>query len=278
MGKDSYLLHATSFEVAFLAHDAPAMSHEIDWSQGKASKWDFLTLQAFAAASEGKFKHAEELFDAAYDAAVGEDLPETAEDILIDRASAEFDSGRPAVAEATLSRVKHSRAGDPDLGFLKAELGDISFAELALATHRRQAHPGILVTYLYGPRIRAEIALEEAKPVEAIADLGPAADYDLAGGFTVITERGEAYLRANEPDKAAAEYKKILDHGGVDPVSPLRPLARLELARAESQAGHTRESQEDYEKLFDQWKEADADLPVLLTARKEYAALSGARR
>jgi eukaryotic-like serine/threonine-protein kinase len=278
MGKDSYLLHATLFEIAFLEQDAGGMSREIDWSRGKKSEWDFLTLEAFAAASEGRLNHAEELFHSAYDAAAGEDLPETADEILIDQASVEFDAGRTAAAQATLRRVKHLHEGDPELGFLEAELGDVSIAEHALAVHETGGHPGTLATYLYGPRIRAAIALDEAKPLDAIADLGPAADYDLAGGFSVIAERGEAYLRAKQPEKAAVEYKKILDHGGVDPVSPLLPLARLDLARAEAQGGHVDESRADYEKLFALWKDADADLPVLAVARKEGAALSGGRR
>jgi hypothetical protein len=58
----------------------------------------------------------------------------------------------------------------------------------------------------------------------------------------VIAERGEAYLMAKQPEKAAVEYRKILDHPGVDPVSPLFPLAWLGLARAEFQAGHIDQS------------------------------------
>jgi eukaryotic-like serine/threonine-protein kinase len=273
MGKESYPLHETLFEIAFLEHSPAGMAHEIDWSRGKASEWDFLTLQASAAASEGKYKQAEELYSAAHDAAILENLPETADDILVSQASAEFDLGRPAAARATLARVRNAKADNPQLGYLRAELDDIPAAEHSLVVHGNAGHPGTLTTYIYAPRVRAEIALEQSKPLDAIAALEPAADYDLAGGLTVMSERGEAYLRAKQPAQAATEYRKILSHQGVDPVSPLLPLAELGLARAEAQAGHTRESTADYEKLFAQWKEADVDLPVLLSARKEYAAL-----
>jgi len=73
------------------------------------------------------------------------------------------------------------------------------------------------------------------------------------------------------------EYQKILDHPGVDPVSPLFPLALLGKARAESQAGRVAESRADYEELFAQWRDADADLPVLQDARREYGLLGAAR-
>jgi tetratricopeptide (TPR) repeat protein len=134
------------------------------------------------------------------------------------------------------------------------------------------------MTYVYGPRIRAQIALHQAKPSQAILELQPVAKYDFAAGFAGIAERGEAYLMASEPEKAAMEYRKIIDHPGVDPVSPLIPLAYLGLARAESQAGLVEQSRASYEKLFEQWKEADADLPALLIARREYASLRAARR
>jgi tetratricopeptide (TPR) repeat protein len=89
----------------------------------------------------------------------------------------------------------------------------------------------------------------------------------------VLTQRGEAYLRAKQTDKAVASYQRILASEGEDPTSMLLPLAHLGLARAEAAAGHPSESQSEYEKLFILWKDADRDLPILLTAQREYAGL-----
>lgn len=267
IGRDSNLLHATLFETALLRNDRAAMDHEIARSQGKEGEWNFLNLEARAAAMDGRYKHAEELFQAAYVAAMRESLPEKASDILIDQASAEFEGGMPAAARATLQRVQQHAA---ETLFLRAELGQ----ERALAGYGSGAGSDTLMRYVYGPRIRAAIALDQAKPQEAIAELQPAAEYDFAAGFDAIAERGEAFLMAKEPEKAAMEYRKILDRPGVDPVSILRPLARAGLARAESQAGHVDQAKADYEELFRLWDGADPNLPVLLTARKEYASLS----
>jgi tetratricopeptide (TPR) repeat protein len=134
------------------------------------------------------------------------------------------------------------------------------------------------MTYVYGPLVRAEAGLHQAKPLQSIAELEPSADYEFTAGFAVIDERAKAYQMARQPEKAAIEYRKILDHPGVDPVSPLLPLAWLGLARAESQAGHIEDSKADYNKLFDQWSQADPDLPVLLAARREYATLTAPRK
>jgi hypothetical protein len=73
---------------------------------------------------------------------------------------------------------------------------------------------------------------------------------------------------AKRPTQAVDEYRRILDNPGVDPVSPLIPLAYLGLARAEWQAGLIRKSKADYEALFAEWRQADGDLPLLLIARR----------
>jgi tetratricopeptide (TPR) repeat protein len=217
------------------------------------------------------------LFHAAYAAALRENLPEKADDILIDEASADFDCGMTAAARAVLQRVSPQHADNPEAAFLHAALGDAASAERALAARGGADSSDTLMTYVHGPRIRAEIALNAGKPLQAIEELQPALDYDFAEGFGIMAERGEAYMKAKQPEKAMIEYQKILDHPGVDPVSPLFPLALLGKARAESQAGRVAESRADYEKLFAQWRDADADLPVLQDARREYGLLGAAR-
>jgi DNA-binding winged helix-turn-helix (wHTH) protein/tetratricopeptide (TPR) repeat protein len=274
MGKDSSLLHATLFETALLEHDQAGIAREIGWGEGKQGEWNFLDLQALAAAKDGKYKRGEELFRTAYDAAISENLPEKADDILIDEAYAALDCGVAADARAALKRVRLKQPESAAEAFVQAELGDVTSAARALAAYGDTGGTETLLTYVDGPRIRAEIALYAYNPQEAITDLQPALEYDFAGGFATIAERGEAYLKTKEPEKAAAEYRKILDRPGVDPVSPLYPLARLGEARAEAQAGNVAQSKADYEALFAEWKGADADLPVLVTARREYAELS----
>jgi DNA-binding winged helix-turn-helix (wHTH) protein/tetratricopeptide (TPR) repeat protein len=273
-GKESYGLHAILFQIAFVEHDQAAMAREIAWSQGRPSAWYSLQVQAFAAATAGKYKQAEDLFQSAYNVAQRENLAETADDILINQASAEFESGQLPLARTTLNRVKRQDSDNPSLAFYRATLGDIPFAERFLAAYDDGAnHPGTLMTYVDAPRLRAEIDLHREKPLDAIAALQTAAPYELGDGLKVIAQRGEAYLHANQPEQAAAEYKKILSHQGADPISPLYPLAHLWLARADAQAGHLPESKSEYEILFALWKDADKDLPVLVAAHKEYAAL-----
>jgi predicted Zn-dependent protease len=44
------------------------------------------------------------------------------------------------------------------------------------------------------------------------------------------------------------------------------------LARSYAAAGRTAEARKAYEEAFNIWKDAESDLPLLMEARKEYAA------
>ena len=273
IGKDSYDLHSLLFQLAFVENDQASMGAELAWSRGKPAEWRLLDLQASAAAAEGKCRQAEQIFRHAYGIAQHEHLAETADDVLLDQGSAEIACGMPFAARTTLGQVRKEDTDNPDFAFLKAELGDLSFAERLLAQYSTEEHPGTLVKYAYAPRLRAEVALQRNKPLDAIAALEPATRYELAGGLRAFAQRAEAYRRAGQTENAAVEYRNILAHRGIDPLSPLFPLAHLGLGRAETHAGNVPQSRAEYEKFFALWKDADKDLPVMQTARREYAAL-----
>jgi Tfp pilus assembly protein PilF len=55
---------------------------------------------------------------------------------------------------------------------------------------------------------------------------------------------------------------------------PPYPLAHLGLARAAMLQGDTAKARKSYEDFLALWKDADADLPVLIEAKKEYARLN----
>jgi hypothetical protein len=50
----------------------------------------------------------------------------------------------------------------------------------------------------------------------------------------------------------------------------MHSLQHLGLARAAALTGDTAESRAAYEQFFKLWKSADADLPILIEAKKEY--------
>jgi len=125
------------------------------------------------------------------------------------------------------------------------------------------------------PAARAMNSLQRNQPDQAVAALESARPYELGsgGGMVAIFIRGEAFLRLHDGAKAAGEYQRILDHRGIDPVGWGYSLAHLGLGRAYALQGDTGKAKAAYQDFFAVWKDADADVPVLKTAKAEYEKL-----
>ena len=85
--------------------------------------------------------------------------------------------------------------------------------------------------------------------------------------------RGIVYLRARQGREAAAEFKKIIEHRGVNPAAVEYALAYVELGRAYTMTGETAKARAAYQDFFALWKNADPDIPLLKQAKAEYAKL-----
>lgn len=125
------------------------------------------------------------------------------------------------------------------------------------------------------PMTRAAIEMNRGNTSQAIDLLRPASRFELGGvaGFWLNYLRGQTYLKQRSGKEAAAEFQKILDHRGVEPLSPIYPLAHLGLARAAALNGDTAQARKSYQDFLALWKDADSDLPVLQQAKDEYEKL-----
>jgi eukaryotic-like serine/threonine-protein kinase len=267
--KGSSGLHGLLYVIAWQEHDAAAMEREVAW--GENAGWYPLYLGALAAASEGKYTNSAGLFHQAIAEADRDHLLEDSSGMASDLAASEIWFGLPAAAKATLRQNAGSDEDRAELVMLQAELGDDAPAEAYIAAHGSAAQPGTLTTYLKVPLLRARLAMLHGKPLDAIAALGAAKPYEMAS-YDVWSERGEAYLQAKQPELAAGQYKKLLANPGVS-FGPQYPLARLGLARAYAMAGKIADSRTEYETFLTGWKDADADLPILRSAKAELAKL-----
>jgi len=84
-------------------------------------------------------------------------------------------------------------------------------------------------------------------------------------------------LNQGADDRATIEFQKILDNKGVlvpwdfSPAGmTLYPLAYLGQARAAAHSGDVGASRLAYEALLKLWQNADTDLAIVRTARREY--------
>jgi tetratricopeptide (TPR) repeat protein len=272
-GKDSGYLHLLLLEVAFDEGDADAFARE---SQAAAKFKDGYRSYFLgkAASMQGKFAQAEEFFhrEIAGDKQAG--FGELADSVAVDEATAERESGLPAVARKTLDGVGKVEAATAECAVERAKVGDRVFAERFLAEHRKDEHPGTDLQYQQLPQIRAALALQRGKPLEAIAALEGATPYGLTPVST-LTMRGEAFLRARKFADAAAAYQAIVADPGDFDIA--RPLALLGLARAYAGAGDRTRAMAEYQAFLAAWKDGDPDLPVLKAARAEMERLGGGK-
>jgi predicted Zn-dependent protease len=155
---------------------------------------------------------------------------------------------------------------------LRAQLGDTTDAQRFLAANEAKSGSATLMAHVYLPQAHAVLAVQHRKPLEAITALETARLYELAD-YTVPIQRAEAYLQAKQAGPAIVEYKKVLANPGVNAISPQYPLTHLGLARAYAMSGDLASARAEYESFLSAWKDADPNLPVLISTKEELAKL-----
>jgi tetratricopeptide (TPR) repeat protein len=275
---DTVSLRYGIYNIGFIEGDAAAMQGVAEWAKGKPEESRFSSWEAEAATFSGKLRESRELTRHAVDLAERYNLKETASS----------DEAAGALTEAEFGNFR--QAGEGAAGALSLARSRPSMAlaaqALALSNDSGQAQRLIddlakrfpsdtLLNVVSLPTARAAIEIQRGNPAKAIELLRPAGPYELGryADFVPIYVRGLAYLRARQGVQAAAEFQKILDHRGVDPLSALYPLAHLGSARAYALAGETSKSRTAYQDFFALWKDADPDIPILKEAKAEYAKL-----
>jgi hypothetical protein len=144
---------------------------------------------------------------------------------------------------------------------------------------------------LWLPAIQGQLALDRKNPPLALSALQAASPIELGeiafvNNFSCLYPtyiRGEAYLAAGQGSAAAAEFQKILDHGGIVWNCWTGALARLGVARANALQSKTSQGADAdlarvralaaYKDFLALWKDADPDIPILKEAKAEYAKL-----
>ena len=270
---DSAKIHGILLQIAFQRLDQPGIDEQLAWAHGRPEEPEMLTEQGQLEMAQGKVKSAQALFTRAAEGFRTQGRAAQANALLsaLPRRYAEL--GLTDLADAQIGRLPQATES-VDVAVARAELGGTEHAA-AMLKQALDAHPAsTLWQQMEGPQIRAAIALNEHEPDAALAALEPALPYDLAS-FDLPAMRGRAYLMAHQPEQAEAEFHKILDHPGVDPLSQDYPLAQLGLARALAAEGKPVEAGFAYKIVLQIWKDADSDLPRLRDAKAEYARLGG---
>jgi DNA-binding winged helix-turn-helix (wHTH) protein/tetratricopeptide (TPR) repeat protein len=272
-GVDSPGLHGTLLRLAFLEHDQEGMRRQLEWSRTGLPERILLLQLAALGLRQGKLREALQATDRSVEEGNKRGLGGFQSLYALD---AFLLTQVGLDREALTLLAQKDVASDPANGLVASTLmGDEAMAESTLADLVRKRPSDTLLIYVYTPQVRAVAALRHGHPKDAIQALGPALAYEMRD-FHTPSLLGASYLAAGMPAEAELEYRRILDNPGIDLFSMQYPLAHLGLARALSQESKRDESLREYQRFFDDWKSADADLPVMKKARDEYQALTSA--
>ena len=186
------------------------------------------------------------------------------------------DAARQRATQA--SRLTTERIVLGNAAMALAQAGDSAQAEKIANDLNRDYPADSVIQGAFVPGTRALLLLRKNDAAHAVTLLEPSRKYDLAFpngnvAFFILFVRGLAYLQLRDGAKAAGEFQKILDHNGLYTVSQFLPLAQLNLARAYVLQGDTAKAKTAYQDFFAAWKDADADIPVLIAAKAEHAKL-----
>jgi eukaryotic-like serine/threonine-protein kinase len=269
------------YQLAFIEGDDAEMARQVAWSRGNPfNESAFEAFEMWTSAYRGQLSESRRHARASVDLATRGDIAGTAAVWLGGAAWTEAEMGERALAlrdaetAATAVDSWHPRIFAL---IVFSRLGDTSRARAVEENLRKDLPLDTLVNSYWIPAAHGVAAVHRGDAQAAINALQPASTLEFAdpawSGMYVPYIRGQALLLANQPQAAAAEFQKLIDHSGAVINCPTGALARLGIARSYARAGEKEKSRAAYEDLLKLWKDADTDFSLLAQAKSEYAKL-----
>jgi tetratricopeptide (TPR) repeat protein len=267
-----------SSQLAFIRGDQDTMKRELDWWSKRPTETDALDYQSGTSAFYGQWQKARDFSRRSIEMMLSQDRKENAGQTEAFISFFDAVLGRCQQAKEGVTRglaLSRDRIGLGSAAMALAYCNELGQAQ-SLADELQKRFPkdtptvGVLI-----PMVRATMEMNRGNTTAAIEILRPANRFEFGNlaGIWLTYVRGQIYLHQNTGNEAAADFQKILDHRGIEPSSPLYPLAHLGLARASVLSGDTAKARKEYQDFLAVWKDADADLPVLQQAKDEYGKL-----
>ena len=276
---DTSAMHRTLYRIAFVQGDATTMEQQIAWAKGKPDEHVAQTWQAETAAFSGQLRRAREFSRLAVELAERRNLKDVAAQIAAGAAARDAALGLcRQVKEQTAKAIAISRSQLTMVpaAHALAACGEVSHTQTITAELARSSPKGTLLNKVTLPLVQARLEMQRGNPVLAVPLLETAGPYEGYALFQIAYLRGQAYIDLRRGPDAAAQFQRILDHRGLQTASPFYPLAHVGLARAAALAGDTIKARTAYQDFFALWKDADADIPILQQAKREYEKLDAA--
>jgi eukaryotic-like serine/threonine-protein kinase len=274
---ESFAVHVYLYQIAFIRGDGGAMQREVEQAAGKVQEPAIGSTRAAGECAQGRIKEARADYARAASVAQAQGRKEYAATILGAEANCDAGVGFLQEARQTMNAalaLSENISSRTTAAVLFARIGDTAQSEKLAEGVSKEFPYATGINQVSLPMARALMSLQRNQPEQAVAALESAKPYELgAGGLGPMFVRGEAFLRLHDGGKAAAEYQRMLDHRGLDPVGWGYSLAHLGLGRAYALQGDAGKAKAAYQDFFAVWKDADGDVPVLKAAKAEYERL-----
>jgi eukaryotic-like serine/threonine-protein kinase len=239
---------------------------------------EFLATQILATTQQysGQYRLAAATMARAAEQAARAKAPDAQAGFLLESAMARglaglCDSNDVVRQALSLDKSRQTQAG---AALAAAICGDGKLA-LPLASELTKKYPrDTLIQDVFGPLSKAFVALAAGHAQEAIDAAEPARPYNT--NYPVSYLQGMAYLQLHDAAHAQGAFEAATraNAGGLNTfTAPYLAQLQLGLARSYAMAGDKSGAKKAYEAFFTTWKDADTDLPMLIAAKKEYAAL-----
>jgi hypothetical protein len=274
------------YSIDFLDRDTSGMAQLVARGSGKPGIEDvFLANEVLTDAYSGRLQKARELSRQAEASAQRAGEKEGAAAYVASAALIEALFGNATQARqqaATALGLSTARDNQYAVALALGFAGDTARVQVLADDLARRFPEDTVAQFNYLPTLRGQLALNRDESSKAIDALEAASPYELGGPgqalfvfFTLypVYVRGEAYLGAHRSGEAGTEFQKILDHPGIVVNEPIGALAHLQNGRAYAMEGDTVKAKAAYEDFLTLWKNADADIPILIAAKAEYANL-----
>jgi hypothetical protein len=259
---DSTDLLSYEYFYYYLTGDKAAMAQMTAKVAGREDEFYFKGNVAWVDEFAGQYRAAEQTWNQGAEEAALQKAPDGQASAMLNLVSGRALAGDCRNAEQTVKQALALDRSKPTLvrAVLSAALCNDRADALPLLAKLDKEYPeDTVIQRAILPESRAALALAAHQPQAALHELQGSKAYYLVG---IEAYAIEAYQRATKY-KGNAVVQGLQDYGA----------GLLGLARAYTMTGDKSSAKKTYAQLLDLWKDADADLPQLLAAKREYAAL-----
>ena len=235
---DNVSFHFVLYVVGFVQGDEALMKREFEWGTSRPAGDNFvLVVAAVVANQRGQLQKSRALISQFVSASDTARLKGGAAQALACDALLEAEVGNTALARAVAAKSMSmgvSRTNGNCLAPALALAGDSVRARKVIEKLKQRYPSDTMLQTVYLPTAEALLESSASSSARSIEKLRPTARFELASdvGFLPIYVRGLVYLRARQGPEAAAEFRKIVEHGRIAAIAPEYALAHLGLGRA----------------------------------------------